>query len=525
MELSEKMKDSIDNYGNRIQSIKDFMAAVRKRPGVYLGPIGNAGFINMMRETYQNAMDQLLDPQSPCNHWSFSYNENTKEVIVTDNGLGFPRDDVIRMLTKPHVSKNFTPKLYDYHSGYNGAGEKVVNAMSETMIVKSYKYDGTAFEVEFHAGQLSKKGIKDIPNKEKKQGSIVYFVPDETVLGEVTVEWRTIYRLIKETMSLTPIGSNMDFEAIDLKGIKYTEHIVNKDGILSYIIDHCEVPIIKPITVLNDDGQHRLECAFDFDGGSGDDGPSSDPTIKSFCNFSPTMNEKSTHVNGTIDGICKWFVQYMNNIYLANQKAKNKLRVLPSDIKSCGLVVMINACHWDPQYNAQAKERLSNPDMVPFCRDTMMKGLDEWSRSNPQDLAKISKFIKEIAEVRQRSETAKTKIVTKYHANVLTGLPMKYKKPTGKKDIELIIVEGDSALGTVEQGRDPKTQGLFPIRGKIINAFSSSKEKFFNNEEVQGITKIILGSDYKKGFDVKDCKVSKVIFMADADVDFVRLFN
>ena len=237
------------------------------------------------------------------------------------------------------------------------------------------------------------------------------------------------------------------------------------------------------------------------------------------------MNEKSTHVNGTIDGICKWFVQYMNNIYLANQKAKNKLRVLPSHIKSCGLVVMINACHWDPQYNAQAKERLSNPDMVPFCRDTMMKGLDEWSRSNPQDLAKISKFIKEIAEVRQRSETAKTKIVTKYHANVLTGLPMKYKKPTGKKDIELIIVEGDSALGTVEQGRDPKTQGLFPIRGKIINAFSSSKEKFFNNEEVQGITKIILGSDYKKGFDVKDCKVSKVIFMADADVDFVRLFN
>ena len=85
----------------------------------------------------------------------------------------------------------------------------------------------------------------------------------------------------------------------------------------------------------------------------------------------------------------------------------------------------------------------------------------------------------------------------------------------------MIIVEGESAKGTVETGRDKYKQGVFPIRGKIINAFKNSRQTFFNNEEVQGITRIILGSDYKRGFDVKDCKVSKVIFMADADVDRV----
>ena len=118
-----------------------------------------------------------------------------------------------------------------------------------------------------------------------------------------------------------------------------------------------------------------------------------------------------------------------------------------------------------------------------------------------------------------KDEGARAKIVTKYHSNVLSGLPAKYMKPKGKKDIELIIVEGDSAMGTVMEGRDSERQGVFPIRGKIINAFSNSKQAVFSNEEVQAITKIILGTEYKKHFDVKDCKVSRVIFMADADVD------
>ena len=208
----------------------------------------------------------------------------------------------------------------------------------------------------------------------------------------------------------------------------------------------------------------------------------------------------------------------MNNIYLVNQKSKVKLKIVAADIKN-GLNVMISAAHLEPIFTGQAKECLSNQDMLGFCKEVVMKGLDEWSKANPQDLARLSRFFKDIAEVRQKSEASKAKIVTKYQSNVITGLPSKYIRPLGKEDVELIIVEGDSALGTVQLGRDPKRQGLFPIRGKIANAFKMTKNAFFSNEEVQGITKIILGTDYKRNFDVKDCKVSKVIFMADADVD------
>ena len=180
---------------------------------------------------------------------------------------------------------------------------------------------------------------------------------------------------------------------------------------------------------------------------------------------------------------------------------------------------MIDAAHLEPIFTGQAKEIVSNEDMVGYCKEIVMKGLDDWAKANPQDLQKISKFFKEIAELRMKDEGARAKIVTKYHSNVLSGLPAKYMKPKGKKDIELIIVEGDSAMGTVMEGRDSERQGVFPIRGKIINAFSNSKQAVFSNEEVQAITKIILGTEYKKHFDVKDCKVSKVVFMADADVD------
>lgn len=516
--LTDDMKEAIDNYGSRIKTLKDFVTAVRTRPGMYIGPCGNKGLLNCMREIFQNAVDQMLDPLSPCNWFSFFYDERSREVIVTDNGSGFPKDDIIRILTTQHTSKNFEKQLGDYSSGLNGIGAKVVNALSYSFIVESYKYDGTAVRVEFEKGYPVSNKPKSIPNKDKRQGSRIAFIIDTDVMGETTLEWKIVYKLIKHVMSLTPIGSSMDFEAIDIHGKKFTERIINKDGIVTDLIMKVKRPIIKPIIIGNDDGYRKIEIAFCYDSGDEQNGPEDIPQITSFSNFCPTVS--GTHVDGCLEGITRWFTQYMNNIYLVNQKSKNKLKIVSNDIK-CGLNMMVSAAHLDPQFTGQAKEILSNEDMIGFCKEAILKGLDEWSKANPQDLAKLSRFFKDIGELRQKAEAGKAKIVTKYQANVLTGLPAKYIRPTQKPgpDTELIIIEGDSAAGTVMEGRDPRTQGLFPIRGKIINAFKCTRQRFFENEEVQGITRIILGTDYKRGFKVEDCKVGKVIFMSDADVD------
>ena len=512
MEITKEMQEAIDDYSNRIKTLKDFTTAVRTRPGMYIGALNGMGLKTMMREIFQNAVDQMLDPLSPGDWFSFYYDERTLEIIVEDNGSGIPINDMMRILTTQHTSKNFEKKLGEYSSGMNGVGAKIVNALSETFIVESYKYDGTAGKLEFHKGYPTTKEPIKIPNKNKKQGTRILFIPDEEILGDMTLEWKSVYRLIKLIMSMTPIGSKMDFTVVDINGKTFTEKIVNTDGIITDLIMKMKKPLIKPIIISGDDGHHKLDLAFCFD--ASDD--SDIENITSFSNFCPTVS--GTHIDGCLEGICRWFTSYMNNIYLINQKTKNKVKVINNDIRN-GLNMMIAAAHLEPVFTGQAKEILSNPDMIGFCKEIVMKGLDEWSKSNPQDLAKISRYFKDIAELRMKNESEKAKIVTKYHSNVLNGLPSKYIRPLGKDHIELIIVEGDSAKGTVERGRDPRVQGIFPIRGKIINAFKASKQAFFSNEEVQGITKIILGTEYKRNFSIEDVKVEKVIFMADADVD------
>ena len=513
--LDQSMQEAIDNYASRIQTLKDFVTAVRKRSGMYIGALSSAP-LTMIREIFQNSVDQLMDPMSPCNWISAYYDERDKRFTVIDNGLGFPFDDIIRILTTQHTSKNYEKQKGEYSSGMNGVGAKVVNALSETFIVESYHYSGKAVRMEFSKGYAVSDKPKNIPNKEKKQGSCISFIPDPEIIGDINMSWKAVYKLIKHIMSLTPIGSSMDFSSVDINGNEFKEHIVNQDGILTPLIMKSKHPLVKPIMVSMDDGIHKLECAFCFD--SGEDDTFNDMNITSFCNFCPT--KEGTHIDGTIEGITRWFSLYMNNIYLANQKSKDKLKVMPIDIKT-GLNVMISAAHLEPDFTGQAKEILSNPDMVGFCKEVIMKGLDDWSKANPQDLAKLARFFKEIAEVRQKTEASKAKIATKYNSNVLTGLPDKYAKPLGNEHLELLIVEGDSAGGMAKNGRNRYRQGVFPIRGKMPNAFQKSYKDFMANAEVQAIICILLNKKpYTRNFDpYKDCKFEKIIIMADADVD------
>lgn len=452
-QLTEEQKLAIDNYGSRIKTLKDFMEAVQKRPTMYIGSIGTKGAKNCNREIFQNCIDQILDPDSPANWFSYHIDERTGEVIVADNGSGLPFDEIIRILTTQHTSKNYDRRPGEYPTGYNGVGAKIVNGLSSSYIVESYRYDGTAVRMEFENGYPLYDKPKKIPNKEKRQGLTTTFVLNPDIMGEMNLEWKSMYNLIKLMLSTLPIGTHCSFSAIDKNGKSFKEEIINTDGIVTDLIMKVKNPINKPIIIGMDDGFHKLDCAFCYDA---DEDSEEGTNITSFCNSCPTIG--GTHVDGTIDGITRWFCNYMNNIYLANQKSKDKLRIMPIDIKG-GLNIFISAAHIEPQFNDQAKEILGNTDMVAFCKDTAIKGLDEWSKSNPQDLTKLCKFFKEMAELRVKQESGKAKIATKYTKNPIKNLPAKYIRPLQNDHVEFIIVEGDSALGTVQEARDPNRQG------------------------------------------------------------------
>ena len=443
--LTQEEIQAIDNYSNEIKKYKDFQTGVRNRPGMYIGSLQNKGLRSSIKEIFQNAIDQMLDDTSPCNHVSLTYNQITKEVTVTDNGKGIPVDKVIEIMTSLHTSKNFKKEPYQYSAGTYGMGASIVNALSTLFVVESYKYDGTAYRIEFSKGYPKTNAPKPIKNKEHLQGTKIYFIPDETIFGEMTLDWKYIYKFAKVLMSLTPIKEvpgELDFYAIDDKGVKHHEHIVNKDGLSTILIMKDIKPINIPITCFADSGICRIETVFCYD--SGDANGPGDLNVESYANWSPTMG--GTHVDGVLDGISKWFCSYMNNIYLAgaaknNNKKKKPLRVTPADTKT-GLNIVIHGAHLYPEYSAQAKEVLSNPDMQEFARDAVMKGLDAWAKQNPKDLSILSKYLKDIAELRMKESGEKAKIANKYTSNVLTGYPRKFAKPLKEKK-EFIIVEGD----------------------------------------------------------------------------------
>ena len=142
-QLTKEQQAAIDSYSNEIETLKDTVTAIRKMPGYYCGGRGNPGYLSLIREIYQNGIDQIVDPTSPADTVKVFYNEQNLEVEISDNGKGFPFQDMVRMVTSQHTSKNYTKKKGEYSSGLHGSGLKVVNALSTECHVPSYLYEVT----------------------------------------------------------------------------------------------------------------------------------------------------------------------------------------------------------------------------------------------------------------------------------------------------------------------------------------------------------------------------------------------
>lgn len=508
-ELSQEMIENIQHYGEEIETLATFVEAVRQNPGYHLGSKGNKGLKNMAREIWQNSFDELDKPSSPCSWVKITFDERNYGFSCEDNGRGIPFGEILRIFTNPNTSSNYKKKPGEYSSGLHGVGAKVTNAMSHRFIIESYKFTGEGRRVEFTEGYPWEKGEVKIKNPEKKQGTYIYFEPSIDALGEISITWQDVYGWLANIVPLSKIGATAYFTAIDRQGKQHTGTLVNEDGIMTYLINDVESPLVAPIILSRDTGYMKMDIAFTWDAAES----ATDHCI-AFANKCPTIF--GTHIKGFEEGVTSFFVNYMNKVYLASMK-KNKVSVIKNDVKS-GLKSIVTVSHLTPIFDGQSKEKLSNDDMFPFVKDTTIELLDSWAKNNPKDLATICKYLKDIADVRTSADKQRVRLSDKYSKSKLTGLPTKYVAPKGKKNIELFITEGDSAAGLIRNNRDNSTQGYFPIRGKLPNAFRTSKEKFLSNAEVAGIIQII-GGGYGRNFDISKVKWDKIIFCTDADPD------
>lgn len=510
----DKFQQNIMNYGEEIKSIESFVDAVRKTVGQYLGYNDTRGHINMIREILQNSLDEMIKEASPCHEIWVQFNEMDLSTTIMDTGRGIPFDNIIRIFCKQHTSSNYIKKPGEYSSGRHGVGSKVTNACSKIFIIESF--NGIIKEgrrVEFIEGHPWKKGEVKFKNKEGKQGTTVYFIPSDKVMKNLNTTCEDVLKLVSTLFYLTPpgVGNTIHFSGMKKNGKTIETTMVNQDGILSFIVANTDSPVIAPIVLSADNGTIKADIAFTYDNKA----LGEEEDIISFANMCPTVNSQSEHVEGFVTSLSNYFRNYMNKIYLT----KGKTKCINKDIMS-GLKAVVTVSHLEPIFSGQAKEIFSGEGVKEFIDELIKTQLDQWIKMNAQDVQRLCKYYKTVADLRMAQDVDKANFIKKVKSvSSLTGLPSKYKPPAGRKDLELIIAEGDSAIGSVEGARDPRKQGIFPLRGKCINVFTNSREKVMQNEEFCALRAILGGGGIGKNFDVTKCKFEKVIICGDADPD------
>lgn len=328
----------------KIQVINDPVEAVRKLPDVYIGALGNPGYINMIREIFQNSFDEIIKGNTLDKNVIISFDERTHTCIIEDNGQGIDINMLVPVFSVLHSSSNYDKKegSGEYSSGKNGMGATITNYLSKFFVVESYRPDGQAAKVEFEEGRLNSKGLQKIkPKKGKQHGLITTFAPSD-MMGQITVTIAEIQDLLWRIVHLCSIGTCVTFNTIDTMGRANKVIIKNNNGIFEMIDAICEKKVFSPVYFTEDNGTMKVEVLFSYDIANMDD-----PRILGFANMSPS--KAGTHIDGYLDAIVKYFRDYMNKIYLTNNK---KLQVNAQDVRT-GLRAVISVYHVQPMFTGK----------------------------------------------------------------------------------------------------------------------------------------------------------------------------
>ena len=210
---SFSLEEEIKNYGNKIKTIKDDVEKIRQTPDVMIGKVANnAAFLTMTREIVQNAFDEILKGVASSPYVFVTYDELSHTVTVEDNGRGIPHGMIDTIFGHDHSSSNYDKKPFQWSAGKNGCGGFSTNALSHKFTVTSFVL-GKGVHAEFVEGHIWKKGEVQLKASEctGKQGSIISFVPNEDIIGQVTATWYDIYRLLMMITPSTPLGTTVEF--------------------------------------------------------------------------------------------------------------------------------------------------------------------------------------------------------------------------------------------------------------------------------------------------------------------------
>ena len=508
-------------YGADNMRVLEGLEAVRKRPGMYIGSTGPVGLHHCVWEVVDNSVDEAM--AGHCSRIDITILPDGACRVV-DDGRGIPTDmnkqqkmtGVEIALTKLHGGGKFDGEGYKVSGGLHGVGVSVVNALSTKVIVEVDR-DGKRHRMEFADGgkpQTKLEVTGDSPRG--RTGTSVTFWPDPTIFETTEFVSRTILERL-QMMAFLNRGLEIRFQD---QRESTPEHLRDNERV-EFKYNGGIQDFVKHINKTKDslwskvgffegsDETQEVEVAFQWNTGYNRDG------IHSFANGIAT-NEGGTHEEGFKTALTSTINKYAKEHPPA--KSKKDLGLTGDDVRE-GLTAVISVRLQEPQFEGQTKAKLGNTSMRSLVTKVTNEALGAWLEENPTEANKVIRKAYSAAEAREAAKAARNNIRSKTLLDG-AGMPDKLKDCSAKdtSERELFIVEGDSAGGSAVSARDPRTQAILPIRGKILNVERARMDKMLKNTEVQALISAI-GAGVGEEFDVEKRRYDKIIAMCDADVD------
>jgi DNA gyrase subunit B len=503
------------SYGAKDMQVLEGLEPVRKRPGMYIGSTGPTGLHHCVWEVVDNSVDEAMAGHASRIDITLLADGGCK---VVDDGRGIPTDihpqhkmsGVEIALTKLHGGGKFGGDGYKVSGGLHGVGVSVVNALSQRLTVEVDR-DGKRHHMEFAQGGTPQGKLAVTGDSPRgRSGTTVTFWPDPTVFETVEFSARTI---LERLQMMAFLNKGLEIRFRDQRPGHEQEPVTYRyaGGIVDFVrhVNATKDALFSKVGYyeLVDEAQ-EVEVAFQWNTGFNADG------IHSFANGINTT-EGGAHEEG--------FKAALTTVINKYARAKNHLKekdanLLGEDIRE-GITAIISVRLRDPQFEGQTKSKLGNTAMKTLVQRATNERLGDWLEENPTEANKIVKKAIAASQARLAAKKARDVIRSKTLLDG-AGMPDKLKDCSSKdrSERELFIVEGDSAGGSAVTARNPATQAILPIRGKILNVERARLDKMLRNLEVQALISAI-GAGVGEEFDLEKRRYDRVCILADADVD------
>ncbi len=504
------------SYGAKDIDVLEGLDPVRKRPGMYIGSTGLTGLHHLVWEVVDNAVDEAMAGHATRIDVTLLPGGGCR---VVDDGRGIPVDRHPRfrnksaaevVLTTLHAGGKFGGSGYKVSGGLHGVGVSVVNALSKRLEL-AIDRDNQRWEMAFVDGGKPVGRLEPTGKAPRgRTGTTVTFWPDPEVFQSEGVEFRA-QTIVERLQIMAFLNKGLEIRFRDERPGSEQEQIFRyTGGIVDFVrhVNHAREALFKRVASFEvTEEDQEVEIALQWNTGFVD-------SIHSYANGIAT-GEGGMHEEGFKKALTNAVNRYARAKGLLKEKDDN---LLGEDIRE-GLAAIISVRLRDPQFEGQTKAKLGNVSIRSLVERATNEKLGDWLEEHPTEARQVVNKSIQASRARMAARQARD-VIRRKSALEGAGLPGKLVDCSSRepRESELFIVEGNSAGGSAEDARDPRTQAILPIRGKILNVERARVDKMLKNAEIQALIAAI-GAGLAEDFDLTKIRYHKIIILADADVD------